>query len=63
MRAALLHQMPGELTIDEVSLTDVGPDEVRIRTVACGLCHSDLHYIEGKIPQKLPVLLSSPKNT
>lgn len=57
MRAALLHEMPGELVMDEVTLTDVGPDEVLVRTVACGLCHSDLHYIEGKIPQKLPVLL------
>jgi S-(hydroxymethyl)glutathione dehydrogenase/alcohol dehydrogenase len=57
MRAALLHEMPGELVVDEVSLTEIGPDEVRVRTVACGLCHSDLHYIEGKIPQQLPVLL------
>lgn len=57
MRAALLHEMPGDLVIDDVTLTDPGPDEVLVRTVACGLCHSDLHYIEGKIPQKLPVLL------
>ena len=57
MRAALLHEMPGDLVIDEVTLTDIGPDEVLVRTVACGLCHSDLHYIEGKIPQQLPVLL------
>lgn len=57
MRAALLHEMPGDLVIDEVTLTDPGPDEVLIRSVACGLCHSDLHYIEGKIPQKLPALL------
>ena len=57
MRAALLHEMPGDLVIDDASLTDIGPDEVLVQTVACGLCHSDLHYIEGKIPQQLPVLL------
>jgi S-(hydroxymethyl)glutathione dehydrogenase/alcohol dehydrogenase len=57
MRAALLHEMPGDLVIGDVTLTDLEPDDVLVRTVACGLCHSDLHYIEGKIPQKLPVLL------
>jgi S-(hydroxymethyl)glutathione dehydrogenase/alcohol dehydrogenase len=57
MRAALLEEMPGDLVVQEVQLTDVGPDEVLVRSVACGLCHSDLHYIEGKIPQQLPALL------
>lgn len=57
MRAALLETMPGELVVQDVSLTEIGPDEVLVRSVACGLCHSDLHYIEGKIPQKMPALL------
>lgn len=57
MRAALLEEMPSDLVIQEVTLTEIGPDEVLVRTVACGLCHSDLHYIEGKIPQEMPALL------
>ena len=57
MRAALLEEMPGDLVVRDVTLTDIGPDEVLVRTVACGLCHSDLHYIEGKIPQQMPALL------
>lgn len=57
MRAALLDEMPGDLVVQDVTLTDIGPDEVLVRTVACGLCHSDLHYIEGKIPQQMPALL------
>ena len=57
MRAALLEEMPGDLVVQDARLTDIGPDEVLVRTVACGLCHSDLHYIEGKIPQRTPVLL------
>jgi S-(hydroxymethyl)glutathione dehydrogenase / alcohol dehydrogenase len=58
MRAALLEEMPGDLVVrDDVGLTEIGPDEVLVRTVACGLCHSDLHYIEGKIPQQMPALL------
>ena len=47
MKAAVLHQ-PGPLSIEEVQVADVEPREVRIRTMATGLCHSDLHFIEGK---------------
>ena len=31
-----------------------GPHEVLIRTHACGLCHSDLHFIEGSYPHAMP---------
>ncbi len=57
MRAALLEHAPGELVIDEVTVTEPGPDEVLVQTAACGLCHSDLHIIEGKLPTKFPALL------
>ncbi len=57
MRAAVLETLPGELIIDDLTLTDPGPDEVLVQTAACGLCHSDLHVIEGKLPMPPPVLL------
>jgi S-(hydroxymethyl)glutathione dehydrogenase / alcohol dehydrogenase len=57
MRAALLEQMPGDLIVQDVELADIGPDEVLVRTVACGLCHSDLHVMEGKTPHVMPSLL------
>lgn len=57
MRAALLEHAPGDLVIDEVTLTDPGPDEVLVHTAACGLCHSDLHIMEGKLPTPFPALL------
>lgn len=57
MRAAILESLPGDLVIDEVSLTAPGPDEVLVRTHACGLCHSDLHVMENKLPMPPPVLL------
>ena len=57
MRAALLEQAPGELVIDEVTVNTPGPDEVLVQTSACGLCHSDLHHIEGKLPYRLPAVL------
>ncbi len=57
MRAALLREIPGKLEIDEVEVGSPGPHEVLIRTVAAGLCHSDLHFMEGKYPYPTPALL------
>ncbi len=54
MRAAILETVPGDLVIDEVSLMDIGPDEVLVQTAACGLCHSDLHVMEGKMVDAAP---------
>src|SRR3546814_16810395 len=53
-KAAVLIE-PGEpLIVEEVVVDKPGPHEVRIRTAACGLCHSDLHFIDGAYPHPLP---------
>jgi S-(hydroxymethyl)glutathione dehydrogenase / alcohol dehydrogenase len=57
MRAAVLEVAPGELVVDDVQVGDVGPREVLVRTVAAGLCHSDLHFIQGLYPYPLPAVL------
>jgi len=57
MRAAVLEEQPGDLVIDEITLTKPEPDEVLIQTSACGLCHSDLHMIDGSLPTPLPAVL------
>lgn len=54
-KAAILESVGG-LTIGEVELADPGPHEVLIDTKACGLCHSDLHFIEGAYPHPLPAI-------
>ena len=54
-KAAILEQVGG-LTIGEVELADPGPHEVLIDTKACGLCHSDLHFIDGAYPHALPAI-------
>ncbi len=47
---AAVHRAIGEpLTIEDVDLADPGPDEVLVKTVACGVCHSDLHALNGSI--------------
>jgi S-(hydroxymethyl)glutathione dehydrogenase / alcohol dehydrogenase len=57
MRAAVLETAPGDLVIDEIAVGAVGPREVLVRTVAAGLCHSDLHFMQGLYPYPLPAVL------
>ena len=49
MKAAVLHGI-GDLRLDTVPVPSYGPDEVLIRVKACGLCTSDVHYLQhGRI--------------
>jgi S-(hydroxymethyl)glutathione dehydrogenase/alcohol dehydrogenase len=57
MRAALLHTIPGELVIEDVAVDRPGPHEVLIRNAAAGVCHSDLHFMEGTYFWETPVVL------
>lgn len=47
MKAAVLHEVNKPLVIEEVGVRKPGPREVLLRTSCAGLCHSDLHFIEG----------------
>jgi S-(hydroxymethyl)glutathione dehydrogenase / alcohol dehydrogenase len=58
VKAALLESAPGELVVvDDVELDAVGPREVLIETGAAGVCHSDLHYMQGKYRTRLPTVV------
>jgi S-(hydroxymethyl)glutathione dehydrogenase / alcohol dehydrogenase len=57
MKAAVLYEANKPLVIEDISVQKPGPREVLIRTKAAGLCHSDLHYIEGLYSHPLPVVL------
>ncbi len=56
MKAAVLVAPNQPLAIEEITIAKPGPHEVLIRTAACGLCHSDLHFIEGTYPHALPAV-------
>ena len=56
MKAAVLIEAGKPLQIEQVNISNPGPHEVLIRTAACGLCHSDLHFIEGTYPHPLPAI-------
>ncbi len=57
MKAAVLREVGQPLQIEDVKIGKPGPHEVLIRTAAAGVCHSDLHFIEGKYPHPLPAVL------
>lgn len=57
MKAAVLRAVGQPLQIEQVGLGLPGPREVLIRTVATGVCHSDLHFIEGSYRHPLPAVL------
>tara|TARA_R110000850_G_scaffold1826_9_gene9600 strand:+ start:762 stop:1847 length:1086 start_codon:yes stop_codon:yes gene_type:complete len=56
MKAAVLVETGKPLVIEDVVISKPGPHEVLIRTAACGLCHSDLHFIDGAYPHPLPAI-------
>lgn len=57
MKAVVLHATGQPMTIEDVPIQNPGRREVLLRTAAAGLCHSDLHFIEGKYPYPLPAVL------
>src|SRR5712692_2936951 len=57
MKAAVLHAPNTPLEIEDVSLVKPGPREVLIKTSVAGLCHSDLHFLDGKYPYLFPVVM------
>ena len=56
MKAAILFEPKSDLVIDEVVVAKPGPREVLIRTVACGVCRSDLHFVDGAFPHPVPTV-------
>ena len=56
MRAAVCHQFGEALTVQEVDLQQPSPGEVSVRVAACGICHSDVSFIDGAWGGRLPAV-------
>ena len=57
MKAAVFHAVNTPLTIQDVNIDGPMAREVVVRTAASGVCHSDLHFIEGLYPMVTPSIL------
>ena len=55
--AAVLLEAPGEFCVTEIWMDAPAANEVLVRTVAAGLCHSDLHYSSGLLERPLPAAM------
>ncbi|MFQ5776746.1 MAG: alcohol dehydrogenase catalytic domain-containing protein [Terriglobia bacterium] len=55
---ALLLERPGKVSLQEVAEPRPGQEEILVQVAACGICHTDLHYIDHGVPTfKSPVIL------
>jgi S-(hydroxymethyl)glutathione dehydrogenase/alcohol dehydrogenase len=57
MKAAVLRRVGAPLGIEDIQISQPGAREVLVRTAATGVCHSDLHVVDGALPNPLPVVL------
>jgi alcohol dehydrogenase, propanol-preferring len=56
MRATVLDR-PGSLRSADLPVPAPGPDQLRLRVQACGVCRTDLHILDGELTQpKLPLV-------
>ncbi len=57
MRAAVFHAPNDALTVEDIDLDQPRGSEVVVRTGASGVCHSDLHFVEGLYSMATPAVL------
>ena len=57
MKAMVLHSQRQPLRATELPSPSPGPGEVLVRVRACAVCRTDLHVVDGELPQpKLPLV-------
>jgi S-(hydroxymethyl)glutathione dehydrogenase/alcohol dehydrogenase len=56
VKAAVSYQVNAPLVIEEVRVDKPKAHEVLLRTLAVGVCHSDLHFINGAYPAPFPFI-------
>lgn len=52
MKAAVLHNFGGPLTIEQVPVMEPADNQILVKVITCGVCHTDLHACEGDWPVK-----------
>ncbi len=57
MKAAVLNGPQTPLEMTDLTIDEPGAGEALVRVVTAGVCHSDLHFIEGTYPGRYPMVL------
>src|SRR5689334_16373196 len=50
MKAMVLREPRTALALVEVADPEPGPGQIRVRVRACGVCRTDLHVVDGELP-------------
>jgi S-(hydroxymethyl)glutathione dehydrogenase/alcohol dehydrogenase len=56
VKAAVFYEIGKPLKVENVALDDPQMNEVLVKLVASGVCHSDLHFLKGEMPAPTPVV-------
>ncbi|NLG84261.1 MAG: zinc-dependent alcohol dehydrogenase family protein [Firmicutes bacterium] len=57
MRATILTEPGRPLVLTELPLPRPGPEQLLLRVLACGVCRTDLHLVDGELPPtRLPIV-------
>ncbi|MCS5717514.1 zinc-binding dehydrogenase [Herbiconiux sp. CPCC 205763] len=56
VNAAVLREFGGALQVEQIELDPPGRGEIVVQIEAAGVCHSDLHYLQGDLQCPLPVV-------
>lgn len=56
MKAAVCYEFGNPLVVEEVEIDPPRAGEIAVRIAACGVCHSDIAYVEGAWGGRLPVV-------
>ena len=57
VRAVVSLTKGAPVSLQTILVPDPGPGEALVKVLACGVCHTDLHYREGGINNDYPFLL------
>lgn len=55
-RGAVIHGLGEKWSVEDVEVGEPREDEVLVKVVASGLCHSDDHYVTGDLAVDLPLV-------
>src|SRR5580658_4958894 len=57
MHAMVLNKLRAPLELTELPERHPGPGQIRVRITACGVCRTDLHVVDGELPDpQIPII-------